>query len=69
MLSAQEVAKVAKENQACVTEFDNLLLFAKPVALAKLKELGCADDTNVVTARKITSSAASDLLAIGVPHV
>jgi|TARA_R100000049_G_scaffold3487_1_gene7608 GNAT superfamily N-acetyltransferase len=69
VLSAQEVAKVAKENQACVTEFDNLLLFAKPVALAKLKELGCADDTNVVTARKITSSAASDLLAIGVPHV
>jgi len=69
VLNEHEVAEIAKENQACVTEFDNLLLFENPVPLSKLKQLGCADDTNMVTARKIKSSAAGELLAIGVPHV
>lgn len=36
------------------TSFDNIFLFKSPVALKRLRELGCADGSNLVSARAIS---------------
>ena len=68
VLSAKEVRGIAKGRQVCVTEFDSLMMFERPVPLAKLKVLGCADDSNVVTARRLTPSSIEKLVAEGAPR-
>jgi hypothetical protein len=67
VLSASEVQGIAKGDEACVTEFDNLMIFANPVSLTRLKEIGCADDANMVTARRLDSEATLALIEAGQP--
>lgn len=68
VLNAEEVSAIAKGRAACVTEFDSLMMFEQPVPLAKLKSLGCADDSNVVTARLLNATAIERLLVEGAPR-
>lgn len=69
VLDAKELATITKAKNACVTEFDQLFLFENPVPLAQLKEIGCADDSNLVTARSIASEAGLRLIRMGCPRV
>jgi hypothetical protein len=68
VLSAGEVAAIAKGKAACITEFDNLMMFDRPVRLSRLKSLGCADDANVVTARRLTPTSLERLILEGSPR-
>lgn len=67
VLSARAVKGIAKGEEACVTEFDSVMIFAQPVSLRALKEMGAADDSNMVTARAIGSDVASALIEAGKP--
>ena len=58
---------MANGEDLCVTEFDNLLKFRNPVPLARLKEIGCADGANLVTARALSYDSLQKLIEIGEP--
>lgn len=68
VLSAREVNGIAKGEEACVTEFDNVMIFAQPVPLKTLKTMGAADDSNMVTARAVGSDIAAALIEAGRPR-
>ncbi len=68
VLSDNDIQAMAKGQNLCVTEFDNLMRFRKPVALATLKKIGCADGANLVTARSLDTAALIKLIEIGEPY-
>jgi GNAT superfamily N-acetyltransferase len=68
VLTEAEIRSMARGGELCVTEFDNLMRFRSPVSLGKLKEIGCADGANLVTARPIVSEALASLIHLGEPH-
>lgn len=68
VLGKSELAMITKHKQACVTEFDQLFLFERPIPLAQLKEIGCADNSNLVTARSIATEAGLRLIELGQPN-
>lgn len=67
VLSARAVKGIAKGEEACVTEFDSVMIFAQPVPLKKLKSMGAADDANMVSARAVGSDVAAALIEAGQP--
>lgn len=67
VLSARAVNVIAKGEEACVTEFDNVMIFTNPVPLKYLKTIDCADGANLVTARTVGSEAALALIEAGQP--
>jgi hypothetical protein len=67
VLSVSEVRGIAKGHEACVTEFDNLMIFTNAVPLNALKQMGCADDANMVTARRLDTEAVLALIEAGQP--
>jgi hypothetical protein len=67
VLSDRDVRTMAKGQDLCVTEFDNLMLFTNPVPLKHLKKIGCADEANMVTARAVGGDAALSLIQAGQP--
>lgn len=68
VLSEYDIQAMAKGQKLCITEFDNLLRFRNPVPLAKLKEIGCADGANLVTARSLESMSLIKLIEMGEPY-
>lgn len=68
VLSDSDIQAMAKGQKLCVTEFDNLMRFRKPIPLAKLKEIGCADGANLVTARSLETTALIKLIEMGEPY-
>lgn len=68
VLSKAEIRDMAGGGDLCVVEFDNLMLFKEPIGLARLKEIGCADNANLVTARALGNSAFERLIEIGKPY-
>lgn len=67
VLSRVDIQTMAKGDDLCVTEFDNLLKFRQPVPLARLMEIGCADGANLVTARTLSYDSLQQLIEIGEP--
>ena len=68
VLSQAKIKEMASGGDLCVVEFDNLMLFKDPIGLARLKEIGCADNANLVTARAISNSALESLIELGKPY-
>lgn len=54
--------------QVCVSEFEDLMLFRKPVSLAALRLIGCADGANFVTARAISTDHLLAIIKAGEPN-
>jgi ribosomal protein S18 acetylase RimI-like enzyme len=50
------------------TTFDNIMVFRNPVGLKRLREIGCADGANFVTARSVTPSHLQKIIAEGMSH-
>lgn len=67
VLSQLDIQTMANGEDLCVTEFDNLLKLRYPVPLARLKEIGCADGANLVTAKTLSSNSLQRLIEIGEP--
>lgn len=68
VLSPAEISVRARGKELCVTEFDNLMQFQNPVELEELKDIGCADGANMVTANSISIEAILKLIERGRPH-
>ena len=51
-----------------LTVFDNIMLFEHPVGLARLREIGCADRANLVTARPVTANQLAIITQEGCPR-
>lgn len=54
--------------QVCVSEFEDLMLFRKPVSLRALRAIGCADGANFVTARAISTDHLLAIIKAGEPN-
>lgn len=68
VLSDNDIHAMAQGQKLCVTEFDNLMKFRRPVELAKLKEIGCADGAHLVTARQLDTKALMKLIEMAEPY-
>jgi hypothetical protein len=51
-----------------LTFFDNLMIFAKPVSLERLREIGCWEKSNLVTSRPISAEHFQLIVKEGVPN-
>lgn len=59
-LAQRSVGEVVTE-----TTFDNIFLFRSPVALKRLRQLGCADGSNLVSAKTISFDKLSQVIEEG----
>ncbi|MHA1598257.1 MAG: GNAT family N-acetyltransferase [Alphaproteobacteria bacterium] len=53
VLDTEALQCIGNSEAKLVTAFDNIMAFKKPVHLYKLREIGCADGANFVTAKRI----------------
>jgi GNAT superfamily N-acetyltransferase/predicted nucleic acid-binding protein len=65
VLSPEAIRAMAQRNEICVIEFDNLKLLKRDIPLSRLKEIDCADNANLVTARRLRAEALGSLLKMG----
>lgn len=69
VLEPRTVQAIGSGSQVTVSEFDNLLLLRKPVSLSALREIGCTDGANFVTARSLDTRHLLAILEAGQPYV
>jgi GNAT superfamily N-acetyltransferase/predicted nucleic acid-binding protein len=65
VLSLEEIKSVSTNNRTGLTFFNQLFRFETPVGLSRLRELGCADGANFVTARQIDEVVAAIIIEEG----
>lgn len=68
VVDRRTISNMGRGVQVCVSEFDNLMLFRTPVPLHVLREIGCADGANFVTARAISTDHLIAILKLGQPN-
>ncbi len=54
VLDKKALDRISATEKVAVTRFDNIMMFEKPVRLARLREIGCVDGSNLVTARRVS---------------
>jgi ribosomal protein S18 acetylase RimI-like enzyme/predicted nucleic acid-binding protein len=69
VLSSDEITSVSAGGRTALTFFNRIIPFRKPVGLTRLRELGCVDGANFVTARRIEESTAWAIIEEGEPNV
>lgn len=69
VLDANVIGNMGNGQLVTITEFDSLMLFEKPVTLSWLRDIGCADGANFVTAKALSPAHLLDILRAGHPHV
>ena len=69
VLTSEEVSSVSANDRTGLTFFNQLMRLENPIALARLRALGCADGANFVTARQIDEIAALSIIEEGKPSV
>jgi hypothetical protein len=69
VLTTQEIAGLSTTGTTALIYFDQLMRLTRPVCLGRLRDLGCVDRANLVTARRIPTSAALSILEEGKPSV
>lgn len=53
VLDANTLKFIGESDEKLVTAFDNIMAFKKPISLDRLRDIGCADGANFVTAKRI----------------
>lgn len=53
VLNSDTMKYIGNSEAKLVTAFDNIMVFRKPVTLVRLREMGCADGANFITAKRI----------------
>ena len=69
VLSAEELDVIAKKDRRCITRFDMVMKFRKPVPLDRLRDLGCDDGSSFVTSKRISHQQLTSLIDEGQPYV
>jgi GNAT superfamily N-acetyltransferase/predicted nucleic acid-binding protein len=65
VLDAKTLKRLGSDEKVAVTRFDNLIMLRRPVSLARLRELGCADGSNFVTAKRLDGTQVIAILKEG----
>lgn len=65
VLDEDGVGRITARDKVAVTTFDNVIRFSSPVYLKQLREIGCVDGANMVSARRVTAEHLSALVARG----
>jgi ribosomal protein S18 acetylase RimI-like enzyme len=52
VLDSKTLKNIGRSKTKLVTAFDNIMAFKKPVSLHRLREIGCADGANFITAKR-----------------
>ena len=68
VLDAGGLKHIGASKSKLVTSFDNIMVFKKPVSLGKLREIGCADGANFVTAKQISSHHLIEIIREGLKN-
>ena len=69
VLENQTIRRISRGGRTCVTIFDTVFRFVRPVPFSRLRSLQCADASNLVTSHPIQYSQVLMLLKEGEPHV
>jgi GNAT superfamily N-acetyltransferase/predicted nucleic acid-binding protein len=67
VLESDDLEQLTTTDSTCVTMFDNIMLFDKPVPLERLRELSCVDASNLVSSRQISNQQFVSVLKEGFP--
>jgi GNAT superfamily N-acetyltransferase/predicted nucleic acid-binding protein len=62
VLDEREIQRMARGGLVSMFHFENILLFRQPVSLKRLRDLGCADGANFVTARRLATADLESIL-------
>lgn len=54
VLDSRDLVDLMGSDFVAVTTFDNVMAFERPVRLERLRQIGCVDGSNLVTAKPIT---------------
>lgn len=65
VLDASTIHGMGRTAQVTVTELSEPMIFERPVTLEELRNIGCVDGTNFVTARSISSDHLRIILSLG----
>lgn len=65
VLERRTIERVSASESVAATTFDNIMLFGKPVRLGRLRNLGCVDGSNLVTARRVSAPQFSAIVSEG----
>jgi hypothetical protein len=65
VLGASDLARIGQNDKVTVTMFDNLMMLARPVSFPRLRQLGCVDGSNLVTARRLKAAQVIAILTEG----
>lgn len=65
VLAPEEINEITKSDDAAATTFDNVIEFRIPVPLKTLRNTGCIDATNLISARSITQKQLATIVNEG----
>lgn len=68
VLDAEKLEHEGPPETRNLTFFDNLMIFANPVSLERLREAGCWDKSNLVTSRPISTEHFQRVVKEGAPN-
>jgi ribosomal protein S18 acetylase RimI-like enzyme/predicted nucleic acid-binding protein len=68
VLDSDDLTELTASDSVAVTTFDNVMPLERPVPLDRLRELGCADGSNLVTARALAQKQIQAIIEEGFPH-
>jgi len=65
VIENSELGEITVNEKIAVTRFDNVMLLPRTVSLPRLRDLGCVDGSNLITARRITDEQTAMILREG----
>lgn len=68
VLEDKTIKKVSVGKHVLAITFDNIMVFNKPIGFERLKQLGCVDGTNLVTAQQISQEQLLKIIEEGQVH-
>jgi hypothetical protein len=68
VLETNALSRLSATGKIAATTFDNIMLMEQPVGLDRLRQIGCVDGANLVTARKISADHMLAILKDGRPN-
>jgi hypothetical protein len=65
VLDEETLDSIGNSEAKLVTSFDNIMPFKYPVSLRRLREIGCTDGANFVTAKGVEASHLATIIKEG----
>lgn len=69
VVKTKTLERLTASDLVTATIFDNIMIFRKEVSFARLRDIGCVDGSNLVTARRISDKHLATILNEGQANV